>query len=85
MHRDFDTVMKDMTVSSVHTPTAIGNEKSKGKAKPFKAVMAENNIEISKRDLHPNGDPETPRPRSFMTSTPWARFDPTRCRGSSVR
>lgn len=54
MYRDFDTVMKDMTVSTVHTPTAIGNEKVK--AKPFKALIGEDNVKVSKRDLHSDGN-----------------------------
>jgi hypothetical protein len=55
MPRDFATVMKDVTSSSVHTPTAIGNEK--GKARPFKAIIAESKVE--KRELKPNGDAAT--------------------------
>jgi hypothetical protein len=55
--RSFSTVLKDMTSSTVHTPTAIGNEK-KPKAKPFKAFIGEDNI-VVKRELKPNGDPKT--------------------------
>jgi len=47
-----------MTSSSVHTQTAIGNE-HKGKAKPFKALLAESGIKVVKRELKPNGDPKT--------------------------
>lgn len=58
MFRDFATILKDMTVASVHTPTAIGNENSgKGKYKPFKAVIAE--TAVAKRALQPNGDSAT--------------------------
>jgi hypothetical protein len=39
MFRDFATILKDMTASSVHTPTTLGNEKDgKGKYRPFKAA-----------------------------------------------
>lgn len=38
--RAFSAVIKDMTASSVHTPTAIGNEKGR-RAKDFKATIAE--------------------------------------------
>jgi hypothetical protein len=51
---DFNTVIKDMTVASVHVP-AIDSGK-KPKAKPFKAIIGEDNIEVSKRDLHSNGN-----------------------------
>lgn len=56
--RDFATVMKDVTVATVHTPTAMGN-KTKGKAKPFKAIIGEANIDVAKRNLQPNGDTDT--------------------------
>jgi hypothetical protein len=73
--RDFYTVMKDMTVSSVHSPTAIGNEKSNG-AKDFKASLAETNIrteagtpvtevQVEKRDLHSNGNGTSKSPFKY--------------------
>lgn len=58
MPRDFATVLKDMTASSVHQPRAIGTEEGK-KAKPFKAVIAEANASVAKRELQPNADGET--------------------------
>jgi hypothetical protein len=57
MMRNFATVLKDMTASSVHAPTAIGNEKAKGKYRPFKAIIAE--TAVSKRNLQPNADGAT--------------------------
>jgi hypothetical protein len=42
MFRDFATILKDMTASSVHTPTTLGNEKDgEGKYRPFKAALAD--------------------------------------------
>lgn len=75
MYRDFDTVMKDMTVATVHTPTAIGNEKPKG-AKDFKATLSETNIktdegtptsevQVAKRDLHSNGNGTSKSPFKY--------------------
>jgi hypothetical protein len=58
MFRDFRSVMKDMTVSSVHTPTTIGNI-GRGKAKGFKAVLADAAPPVAKRDLQPNADGAT--------------------------
>jgi hypothetical protein len=65
MFRDFATILKDMTSSSVHTPTALGNKKPKGKYRPFKAIIAE----VTKRGefhekegaraLQPNADGAT--------------------------
>ena len=64
--RDFATVIKDMTAATVHTPTAIGNEKSgKGKYKPFKAIIGEENVGVSKRDLHPNGNGTSKSPFKY--------------------
>lgn len=54
--RSFAAVLKDMTVSAVHTPTASGNEKGK-KYRPFKAVIAE--APVAKRNLQPNVDGAT--------------------------
>jgi len=73
--RDFYTVMKDMTASTVHTPTAIGNEK-KPKAKPFNSVIGETSIrtesgtpmsevEVAKRDLHTNGNGTSKSPFKY--------------------
>jgi hypothetical protein len=69
MFRDFSTILKDMTVSSVHTPTALGNEdpKRKGKFRPFKSIIGEAKPAvpapdlnaIGKRALQPNGDGAT--------------------------
>lgn len=63
MFRDFPAILKDMTASSVHTPTALGNEKgAKGKYRPFKAIIAEaknDDSAVTKRDLKPNGDGAT--------------------------
>lgn len=47
--KNFSTILKDMTVSSVHTPTAIGNEKPKKKAKPFNAIISDLDTEVKKR------------------------------------
>lgn len=58
MHRDFRSVFKDMTASSVHTPTAIGNT-GRGKAKEFKAMLADSKPDVAKRDLQPNADGTT--------------------------
>ena len=75
--RDFNTVLKDMTVATVHTPTAIGNEKGKGKgAKDFKASLIETNIrteagtpvdevQVAKRDLHSNGNGTSKSPFKY--------------------
>lgn len=50
----FAQLAKDLTASSVHTPTALGNDKRKGKrAKTFRAFVGE---PINKRDLHPHDD-----------------------------
>lgn len=73
--RDFASVVKDMTVNSVHTPTALGNEDGKRKAKDFKAMVAEATLtpdpaQVGKlvteqqaraaaRRLHPNPDGAT--------------------------
>src|SRR5258708_8859849 len=59
MFRDFATILKDMTASSVHTPTALGNEQAKGKYRPFKAIIAETKPDVAKRELKPNGDTAT--------------------------
>jgi hypothetical protein len=61
MFRDFAAILKDMTSSSVHTPTAIGNEAGKGKYRPFKAIIAEVKTDdgVAKRHLQPNGDTGT--------------------------
>lgn len=57
--RSFDAVLKNMTSSTVHTAAPLGDDdKTKVKAKPFKAIVGEDNIVI-KRDLQPNGDTST--------------------------
>ena len=52
-------VRKDMTALSVHTPTAIGNEDPKRKARSFKAIIgqaqvAPNPADVGKRSLQPH-------------------------------
>jgi len=49
---NFATVMKDMTTSSVHVPTALGNAK-RGRAKSFKACIGETAV-VAKRELKPH-------------------------------
>lgn len=41
MARKFSEIIKDMTAASVHTPTALGNQKSKHKAKSFLSAIGD--------------------------------------------
>lgn len=53
MKQRFSHFAKDVTVSSVHTPTALGNQPNKRKARRFRAII-ENPTPVAKRDLKPH-------------------------------
>lgn len=57
--QSFAAIAKDLTAASVHTPTALGNDKPKKKAKTFRAFVGQSEAfermdSFAKRQLQPN-------------------------------